>query len=154
MGHHSKTKSMADGGAWRPKSGFGDSTGAGRTWRDSGRPSGGGGFNDRDRGGFGGDRGGGFSGFKRPEEEHQYGKTTVLPPAPEGWPRGVEWSLEAYRKMKEGKMSLTGVRQRSRKRDVKKYEPEIFAEEVIRIINENEDNLEKAFSLIQAGVND
>lgn len=57
--------------------------------------------------------------------------------------------------MKEGKMSLTGVRQRSRKRDVKKkYEPEVFAEEVIRLILEDEDDLEKAFANIQKGVND
>merc|ERR1740138_1473121 len=97
------------------------------------------------------DRGSG-SGFRTPAEDHQYGTTTTLPPPPEGWPRGVEWNLEAYRKMKEGKMSLTGVRNRSRKRDVKKkLEPEVFAEEVIRLIDEDLEDLEKAFANIQAG---
>lgn len=57
--------------------------------------------------------------------------------------------------MKEGKMSLTGVRNRSRKRDVKKkFEPEVFAEEVIRLILEAEGDLEEAFTQIQNGVND
>lgn len=57
--------------------------------------------------------------------------------------------------MKAGQTSLTGVRNRSRKRDVKKkFEPEVFAEEIIRIIDEDEDDLETAFANIQAGVND
>jgi len=139
--------------AWAPRGGFGDSTGAG-----------GGGFGGRsgagDRAGGGGfDRGGGGggfqSGFNRPQEDHVYGTTTVLPPPPEGWPRGVEWNLEAYRKMKEGKTSLTGVRTRSRKRDVKKkFEPEVFTEEVVRLIDEDLDDLDQAFANIQAGVND
>lgn len=52
-------------------------------------------------------------------------------------------------------MSLTGVRNRSRKRDVKKkLEPEVFAEEVIRLIDEDDEDLEKAFANIQQGVND
>jgi len=47
------------------------------------------------------------------------------------------------------------VRNRSRKRDVKKkFEPEVFAEEVIRLIDEDLEDLEKAFANIQAGVND
>lgn len=162
--------------AWAPKGGFGDRSGAGGSFGGGGGGAGfrdgggGGGFRD-DRGGgggFGGGGGGGFrdtgggSGFNRPEETHSYGTTTVLPPPPEGWPRNVEWNLEAYRKMKEGKTQLTGVRNRSRKRDVKKkFEPEVFAAEVIRLIDECEDedtegvyDLEMAFKNIQEGVND
>jgi len=57
--------------------------------------------------------------------------------------------------MKEGKTSLTGVRNRSRKRDVKKkFEPEVFAEEVISYIDEDLDDLDKAFANIQTAVND
>lgn len=97
-----------------------------------------------------------MSGFNRAPEQHTYDTSaTVLPPPPEGWPRGVEWNLEAYKKYKAGKMSLTGVRNRSRKRDVKKkFEPEVFAEEVIRIIDEAEGDLDEAFAQIQHGVND
>ena len=104
--------------AWQPQGGFRDSTGAGGGpgFNDRG---GGSGFNDR-RGGDGPFRGSG-SGFNRPKEEHVYDTTqTVLPPPPEGWPRNQEWNLEAYKKYKAGKMSLTGVRNRHRKRDVKK----------------------------------
>ena len=35
-----------------------------------------------------------------------------------------------------------------------RFEPEVFAEEIIRIIDEDEDDLETAFANIQAGVND
>jgi len=114
--------------AWAPRGGFGDSSGAGGGgfndrgggsggFRDGGKGGGGGGFG----GGGGGfsDRGSG-SGFNKPAEDHVYGTTTVLPPPPEGWPRNVVWDLEAYKKMKAGQSSLTGVRNRSRKRDVKK----------------------------------
>ena len=112
--------------AWAPRGGFGDRSGEGSAFRDSeprgggfrdGGRDGGGGFNDRGSG-F---KGGGGSGFNKPkEEQHVYGKTTELPPPPEGWPRNVEWNLKAYLDLKAGTMSLTGVRNRSRKRDVKK----------------------------------
>ena len=36
----------------------------------------------------------------------------------------------------------------------KKYEPEVFSAEMIRLIDENLDDLDAAFANIQAGVND